>query len=73
MLIRIAVPAARRKEPRGVVNLHSERIAKGSAMEAIVVPIRPDAIAPVIAGRSAYAPAIHARVIFDGIMSRDAM
>ena len=53
-----AVPAERRAVPLRPEIRTSDRRATGSAMAAIVSPMRPDATAPVIAGSNAYvAPA----------------
>ena len=50
---RIAVPAARRKVPCGREMRTHDRTANGKRIAAIVVPMRPEEIAPAIAGKSA--------------------
>ena len=47
------MPAARRKVPCGREMRTHDRTANGKRIAAIVVPMRPEEIAPAIAGKSA--------------------
>ena len=69
---RIAVPADLRRVPFEPAMRTRERSANGRAMAAIVVPIRPPATAPVIAGSRAYATPAHTRTRLLATTSRSA-